>query len=223
MRRARGRLTVPVLCRRLRHHRLGLHRVSTMTLEKSAGLAAPVRAAMFRLSCSSATAMSCLQPFARGIEPAGLMLSADPLLHHISALDGADIATGFRINPLSRTPPFGHSRLRCGLASVAAASNPYGVHHAGISRYLVLPRRLQGMPWSAGCHKNWGIFKCHEWGELLRHSHGHSSPRSDGKGRSSAFNSASVEGTSRSHAGQSSSPRVTGMRSAGRSARSRQW
>ena len=30
---------------------------------------------------------------------------------------------------------------------------------------------LQGMPWTAGRHEIWGIFKCHEWGDLLRHSH----------------------------------------------------
>ena len=29
---------------------------------------------------------------------------------------------------------------------------------------------IQGMPRTAGSHENWGIFKCHKWGELLRHS-----------------------------------------------------
>ena len=26
------------------------------------------------------------------------------------------------------------------------------------------------MPGMAGSHENWGNFKCHKWGELLRHS-----------------------------------------------------
>jgi hypothetical protein len=30
---------------------------------------------------------------------------------------------------------------------------------------------VQGMPSTVSRHKNWGIFKCHKWGELLRHSH----------------------------------------------------
>ena len=25
-----------------------------------------------------------------------------------------------------------------------------------------------GAPWNAGHHQNWGIFKCHNWGELIR-------------------------------------------------------
>ena len=29
---------------------------------------------------------------------------------------------------------------------------------------------LQGTSRKAGSHENWGIFKCHKWGELLRHS-----------------------------------------------------
>ena len=33
------------------------------------------------------------------------------------------------------------------------------------------PPAMPGMPGTAGSHKNWGIFKCHKWGELLRHSH----------------------------------------------------
>jgi hypothetical protein len=33
------------------------------------------------------------------------------------------------------------------------------------------PPTSQGMPWMAGSHENWGIFKCHKRGELLRHSH----------------------------------------------------
>jgi len=28
---------------------------------------------------------------------------------------------------------------------------------------------FQGAPWNAGHHHNWGIFKCHKWGELTRH------------------------------------------------------
>ena len=28
---------------------------------------------------------------------------------------------------------------------------------------------FQGMPWKPGRHENWGIFKCHKWGELIRH------------------------------------------------------
>src|SRR5271163_5225875 len=31
---------------------------------------------------------------------------------------------------------------------------------------------IPGMPGMAGSHENWGNFKCHKWGELLRHSHG---------------------------------------------------
>ncbi len=27
------------------------------------------------------------------------------------------------------------------------------------------------MPGMVGSHENWGNFKCHKWGELLRHSH----------------------------------------------------
>ena len=30
---------------------------------------------------------------------------------------------------------------------------------------------IPGMPGMAGSHENWGNFKCHKWGELLRHSH----------------------------------------------------
>src|SRR5271170_7017405 len=26
------------------------------------------------------------------------------------------------------------------------------------------------MPWKSGRHENWGIFKCHKWGVLLRRS-----------------------------------------------------
>jgi hypothetical protein len=37
---------------------------------------------------------------------------------------------------------------------------------------------IQGMPSMAGHHENWGIFKFHKWGELLRHSHGCRSWRS---------------------------------------------
>jgi hypothetical protein len=33
------------------------------------------------------------------------------------------------------------------------------------------PPAIRGMPRTAGSHENWGIFKCHKWGELLRHSH----------------------------------------------------
>ena len=29
---------------------------------------------------------------------------------------------------------------------------------------------IPGMPGMAGSHENWGNFKCHKWGELLRHS-----------------------------------------------------
>jgi hypothetical protein len=29
----------------------------------------------------------------------------------------------------------------------------------------------QGTPWEAGRHQNWGIFKRHFWGELIRRSH----------------------------------------------------
>jgi hypothetical protein len=28
------------------------------------------------------------------------------------------------------------------------------------------------MPGMVGSHENWGNFKCHKWGELLRHSQG---------------------------------------------------
>jgi len=31
-------------------------------------------------------------------------------------------------------------------------------------------RATPGMPGMAGSHENWGNFKCHKWGELLRHS-----------------------------------------------------
>ena len=27
---------------------------------------------------------------------------------------------------------------------------------------------FQGAPWNTGRHDNWGIFKCHNWGELIR-------------------------------------------------------
>ena len=30
---------------------------------------------------------------------------------------------------------------------------------------------IPGMPGTVGSHENWGNFKCHKWGELLRHSH----------------------------------------------------
>ena len=30
---------------------------------------------------------------------------------------------------------------------------------------------IPGMPGMVGSHENWGKFKCHKWGELLRHSH----------------------------------------------------
>ena len=30
---------------------------------------------------------------------------------------------------------------------------------------------IPGMPGMVGSHENWGNFKCHKWGELLRHSH----------------------------------------------------
>ena len=29
---------------------------------------------------------------------------------------------------------------------------------------------IQGMPWMAGHHENWGIFKCHKWKKWRRHS-----------------------------------------------------
>ena len=32
------------------------------------------------------------------------------------------------------------------------------------------PSAVPGMPGTAGSHENWGNFKCHKWGELLRHS-----------------------------------------------------
>src|SRR6185437_13183302 len=34
------------------------------------------------------------------------------------------------------------------------------------------PPAVPGMPGTPGSHENWGNFKCHKWGELLRHSHG---------------------------------------------------
>src|ERR1700750_213711 len=33
------------------------------------------------------------------------------------------------------------------------------------------PPTIPGMPGIVGSHENWGKFKCHKWGELLRHSH----------------------------------------------------
>jgi hypothetical protein len=33
------------------------------------------------------------------------------------------------------------------------------------------PPTIPGMPGMVGSHENWGNFKCHKWGELLRHSH----------------------------------------------------
>jgi hypothetical protein len=33
------------------------------------------------------------------------------------------------------------------------------------------PPTIPGMPGTIGSHENWGNFKCHKWGELLRHSH----------------------------------------------------
>ena len=30
---------------------------------------------------------------------------------------------------------------------------------------------IQNMHGASGNHENWGNFKCHKWGELLRHSH----------------------------------------------------
>jgi len=47
------------------------------------------------------------------------MLSADPLPDHSSALDCADNATGFKINPLSYASPLGHTRFLCRLGSLA--------------------------------------------------------------------------------------------------------
>src|SRR6185437_1972372 len=32
------------------------------------------------------------------------------------------------------------------------------------------PPAVPGMPGTPGSHENWGNFKCHKWGELLRHS-----------------------------------------------------
>ena len=32
------------------------------------------------------------------------------------------------------------------------------------------PPTIPGMPGIVGSHENWGKFKCHKWGELLRHS-----------------------------------------------------
>ncbi len=32
------------------------------------------------------------------------------------------------------------------------------------------PPTIPGMPGMVGSHENWGNFKCHKWGELLRHS-----------------------------------------------------
>src|SRR6185312_2939087 len=37
------------------------------------------------------------------------------------------------------------------------------------------PPAVPGMPGTAGSHENWGNFKCHKWGELLRHSQSPSS------------------------------------------------
>ena len=34
------------------------------------------------------------------------------------------------------------------------------------------PPAIPGTPGMAGSHENRGIFKCHKWGELLRHSQG---------------------------------------------------
>jgi hypothetical protein len=34
----------------------------------------------------------------------------------------------------------------------------------------VRPPVIPGMPGMTGSHENWGNFKCHKWGELLRHS-----------------------------------------------------
>ena len=34
------------------------------------------------------------------------------------------------------------------------------------------PPIIPGMPGTIGSHENWGNFKCHKWGELLRHSQG---------------------------------------------------
>ena len=38
---------------------------------------------------------------------------------------------------------------------------------------LARPPAIPGMPGMVGSHENWGNFKCHKWGELLRHSHVH--------------------------------------------------
>src|SRR6185437_7129437 len=39
------------------------------------------------------------------------------------------------------------------------------------------PPAVPGMPGTPGSHENWGNFKCHKWGELLRHSQSSGEPQ----------------------------------------------
>ena len=102
-----------------------------------------------------------LQPFG-DVGPHGLSVEAD------LPGDGADgQALAMQIQDHDELPKFDHRALP-----------PASRKSLGDS---ARPPTIPGMPGMVGGHENWGNFKCHKWGELLRHSQRLSRPRAGGK------------------------------------------